>query len=63
LSDVARIAEFGSAQLGEIEVPERVEAMIHRNHGDIAAMTEPDSIGERRIRGSRSIAAAVKPIP
>ena len=61
LPHVSGILKLAPAELGQVEIAENVEAMIHADDYYVAAFAQPDPVGTRRIPGACGIAAAMEP--
>ena len=61
LADIAGIDEIGRAELGEVEVSKRVQAMIDGDDDDVALAGETLAVGFDFVAGAARIGAAVEP--
>ena len=58
---VARLREVAAAELREIGEAEHVQAVVDRNHHDVAAAREVGAVGHGRRTGARDEPTAVAP--
>ena len=60
-ADVARVRQLRPAELGEIEVAERVQAMVDGDDHDVAAAAQARAVGLDLVAGAAREGAAVEP--
>ena len=59
LAGVAAVGEVASADIGEVEVAEEIEAMVESDDYDVSALDEVDAVVDRAVAAAGGVGSAV----